>query len=126
MFSEWLRPERNCLVVAKKIKPYPIDSNLENNGLKKPVDIIFVNPQGCIVILKKEMVFVGEYYQLVFELPVLREFVNTQVRVLKTYDRSIDATGKKVERLAELHFQTLSQEHKARIVSFAAAIGQVK
>jgi hypothetical protein len=113
-------------VVKKKIRPYPIEANLEMNALKKPVEVILINPKGCIVRLKSQMVTVGEYYQLIFELPVLKEFINTQVRVLKTYDKSIDPKEKKVERLSELHFQALSSEHKARIVAFMSAIGQEK
>lgn len=111
-------------VVKKKVAPYPIEANLEAEGVKKPVDVIYVAPKGCIVRLKGPMVFVGEYYQVAFELPVLKEFINTQVRVLKTYDKAIDPKEKKVDRIAELHFQGLSDEHRKRILSFNTAIGQ--
>lgn len=113
-------------VVKKKVRPYPIEAVLDMNGQKKPVEVIYVTAMGCIVRLKAQMVTVGEYYQVVFELPVLKEFINTQVRVLKTYDKAIDPKEKKVERLSELHFQALSKEHKSRIVAFIQAIGQDK
>ncbi len=113
-------------VVKKKVRPYPIEANLDANGLKKPVEVIYVTAMGCIVRLKAQMVFVGEYYQITFELPVLKEFINTQVRVLKTYDKALDPKQKIVERVAELHFQALSNDHKSRIVAFITAIGQDK
>ena len=118
--------DSSAKVVKKKVPPYPIEAILELNGLKKPVEIIYLSPMGCIVRLKNQMVSVGEYYQIFFEFPVSKEFLNTQVRVLKTYDKAIDPKEKKVERLSELHFQALSNQHKSRIVAFMTAIGQDK
>lgn len=118
--------ESSAKVVKKKVRPYPFEANLEMDGQKKPVEVVYVSSLGCIVRLKTQMVTVGQYYQIVFELPVLKEFINTQVRVLKTYDKAIDPKEKKVERLSELHFQALSPEHKARIANFMASIGQDK
>lgn len=115
--------EQAAKIIKKKVKPYPIPANLDANGVKKPVEIMMLNEIGAIVRVDQQMLFVGEYYQVIFEIPVQHEFVNTQVRVLKTYDRLID---KKIERLAELRFQSLTNEHKSRIVAFMAAIGQVK
>jgi hypothetical protein len=111
-------------IVKKKVKPYPFDATLEVNAQKMSVEVIFVNDKGVIVRLKNQIVHVGTYYQIAFEIPVSREFVNTQVRVLKTYDKTLDIKEKTVERLAELHFQELTKEHRARIRAFTAAIGQ--
>lgn len=116
----------NQSVVRKKIKPYPISATIEVNAVKSPVEVILVNLTGAIVRLGSQMVSVGEYFNLAFELPVYHHLVVAQVRVLKTYDRTLDPKIKTVERLAELHFQNLTNEHRSRINAFIAAIGQVK
>lgn len=69
--------ESSAKVVKKKVRPYPFEANLEMDGQKKPVEVVYVSSLGCIVRLKTQMVTVGQYYQIVFELPVLKEFINT-------------------------------------------------
>ncbi len=113
-------------VVKKKIKPYPFEGTLEINGQKTPIDVIFINRKGMIIRLKKQILHVGAFYQVAFEIPVSHEFINVRVRVLKTYDMTIDIKEKCVDRLAELHFQQLTKEYLARINAFTAAIGQDK
>lgn len=113
-------------VIKKKVRPYPIEATLDPSGQKRQVEIIHLNTLGVIVRLKASMLFVGEYYQMYFEIPVTRESINVQTRVLKTYDKSVDPKAGLVERLAELHFQGLTSEHKSRIVAFMASIGQDK
>jgi hypothetical protein len=111
-------------VIKVKVKPYPFAATLEKEGAKLQVSVVYVSPKGILAVMGPQFVHVGDYHQIIFELPVLGEFINTQVRVLKTYDRSLD--GHKVERMAEFHFQKLSDEHKNRIVQFMAAIKQTK
>ena len=110
--------------VITKVKAYPMPATLDLNGVKKPAEVLYLTTLGAMVRLPHQMVFVGEYYQLYFELPVVNEDVNTQVRIIKTYDRSVNPKEALVERVAELHFQNLSQEHRARIASFTSAIRQ--
>ncbi len=116
--------DQQVKIVKKKVRPYPIAGTLEKETVKSEVEIIFVNVQGAIVRLKNQILHVGMYYQIVFEIPVTHEFVNTQVRVLKTYDKTLDIKSKSVERMAELHFQDLTKEHRTRIFAFTNAIGQ--
>lgn len=112
-------------VVVKKVKAYPIEAALDLNGVKRPIDVVYLSPSGFLARLKTPaMVTVGEYYHTVFELPVAHTYVNAQVRVIKTYDRSTDLKTRTVERMAELHFETLSEDHKKNILSFLSAIGQ--
>lgn len=111
-------------VVKKKIKPYPFDGTLEINGQMTPVEVIFISQKGMIVRLKNQILHVGAYYQAAFEIPVSHEFINVRVRVLKTYAMTVDIKEKAVDRLAELHFQQLTKEHRSRINAFTAAIGQ--
>ena len=118
-------PKAKAVVVKKKVRPYPFEAALEANTIKKPVDVIFLDPKGLILSLRAgHFVSVGEYYTVIFELPVMKQFVNTQVRVFKTYDKAVDLKKHGVERLAELHFEKLTDEHRIRIASFIRAIGQ--
>lgn len=113
-------------IVKRKVKAYPFPAILDQNGVKKPVEIIYVGQAGVIASLNVQFVNVGEYYQVSFELPTLGHVITAPVRVLKTYDRALDTADKKVERLAEFHFQKLTKEDKGRITSFMTAIGQKK
>ncbi|MGE0526167.1 MAG: hypothetical protein AB7G93_17710 [Bdellovibrionales bacterium] len=116
--------EQPVKIVKKKIKPYPIEAVLEANALKKTVEIMYLTAQGAVVRLGTQMVFVGEYYQTQFQIPVMRESIRSQCRIIRTFDRAVDPKNGVVERLAEFHFQNLTPEHKERIVSFTKAIGQ--
>ena len=111
-------------IVKKKVRPYPISGELEANGVKIPVELIHLTEIGALVRPFAKMVFVGSFHQLIFNEPITRETIITPVRVLKTYDKPVDLTAKKIERVAELHFQNLTSAHKSRIVAFLAAIGQ--
>lgn len=111
---------------VKKVRPYPFPATIELGTVKKNVDIVFVGQTGFIATLGSQFVNVGDHFQVVFELPVLKQFVNTPVRCLKTYDKTVDIKAHKVERMAEFHFLKLIDEHRARIVKFMSAIGQTK
>lgn len=111
-------------VRKKRVQPYPFPGELETNGVKKQVHVAHVTPLGFLARLGPGvMVFVGEYYHVVMELPN-HTYVNTEARVVKTYDRSLDPRAIKVERMAEFHFETLSEDHRKNILSFMAVIGQ--
>jgi DNA-binding cell septation regulator SpoVG len=112
-------------VVVKKVKPYPIAAEVTIGAQKKPTEIIYLGTAGVIIKVNTMIMHVGEFYQISFNLPVSNEhFEALQVRVLKTYDKSIDPKKLKVERLAEFHFQSLTKEQRKSIVAFIAAIGQ--
>lgn len=115
-------------VRIKKVAPYPFQGELTVAAQKKPVEVILVTLQGFIVRLHNQIVHVGEYYQVNFELPGKHGFLNAvQVRALKTYDKPIESAKKLiVERIAEFHFQTLTKEQRDSITAFLAAIGQKK
>jgi hypothetical protein len=118
--------DASAKVPAKRIKPYPFEGLLEHNGAKLPVAVLHVATEGVIVKLSTQFVKVGEHCQLVFELPVLQKFVNSAVRVLKTYDKAVNLKEHHVERLAEFHFEKLSEEYQGYIQSFLRAITQKK
>lgn len=116
--------EPKVKIVKKKVRPYPIEATLEQNAIKKTVEVVHLAPTGLIASLHKQMVHVGDHHVITFELPVLKQFIHTPVRVLKTYDKAVNPKEHLVERMAEFHFEKLTDEHKAHIVSFLTAIGQ--
>jgi hypothetical protein len=117
--------DRRQTAAKVKIKAYPFAAGLDQNGVKKNVEILYLTQVGFLARLPAAtMVSVGEYYQAGFEIPAGAGFVNTQVRVIKTYDRSIDPKQHVIERVAELRFERLTDAHKKAILAFVAAIGQ--
>jgi hypothetical protein len=112
--------------VIKKVKPYPFKAALDLNGVKRNVDVVYLGQTGFIANLGAQFVNVGEHYQAAFELPVLKEFVSTPVRVLKTYDKALEPTSRQVQRVAEFHFEKLSEDHRACVTKFMVTIGQAK
>jgi hypothetical protein len=109
----------------RSIRPYPIPSQLESGGVKVPVEIVRLNLLGAIIKLHEKIVHVGEHYNLEFQLPVLHaQVVVAATRVLKTYDKALNPKEHKVERMAELHFQKLTEEQREHILTFIRTIGQ--
>src|ERR1700712_86769 len=96
MYSPSLNWERNLSGTAstppvkKKIRPYPFEGTIELNTVKRQLEVIYITPAGFIAKLKNCIISVGEHYQAVMELPVSHNFVNSPVRVIKTYDRAVD------------------------------------
>ncbi len=110
-------------VVRKKlVKAYPFAATLDQAGVKKPIEVIYVSELGVIANVRNLILRVGSFYMLQFELPVLGHFVLTEGRVLKTYDKAHDGKGHAVDRLAEFHFTKLTEEHRERIKLFVKAI----
>jgi hypothetical protein len=113
-------------VVIKKVRPYPFPGELMLGAQKSRVDVVYIGQIGLIAKLSNQILHVGGYHQIVFDLPVSREHLDIKVRVLKTYDKSTDPKQVTVERMAEFHFQGLTQEQQKSIVAFLTAIGQAK
>lgn len=72
--------------------------------------------------VEAKILVVGNIHQAIFDLPVSHDLIDNPVRVIKTYDRSLDGT---VQRLAEVHFESLSEAKKKHIYSFLRAIRQI-
>ena len=112
------------LLKIKKVQPYPFKAQLEHGGIKTFVDVLFVDKRGFIARLATLIAHVGSFYKVEFELPALKRFVVGDVRVLKTYDKSLNGKEFSVERVAEFHFTNIHADHKANIDTFVKAIGQ--
>jgi hypothetical protein len=110
----------------KPARAYPFDGLLEIAGAKKPITVLFVNKDGLIARLDSMFVHVGEHYKIQFELPITERTVFTEVRVMKTYDRALDAKVSKVERMAEFRFEKLIDDHRSYLSTFMTTIGQNK
>jgi hypothetical protein len=87
------------------------------------MDVVRLTSTGFIAHLKTVFVQVGEHHQVHLDLPT-GDGVTTMVRVLKTYDRSVDPKSHKIERMAEFHFENLTDYHKGVISAFLTAVGQ--
>lgn len=109
-------------VIIQKIKPYPIETSLEQEGKKFSGNILKLTLKGFIMDMKSSFVKVGQEYLVVFEIPVLREFIRGKCKVIKTYDHSTEGVG--AQRMAEMHFLALDDEYRERIKKFLSAIGQ--
>jgi hypothetical protein len=109
-------------VIKKKIKPYPISVQLTGTSGVLKGKIIKLVPKGFIVNLEGSFVHVHETYKVAFEIPLARHDINSDVIVIKTYDRSTPEHD--IERLAEVHFTHLSDADRKNIQSFLRAINQ--
>ena len=113
-------------VQKRKVKAYPFTGTalVGTTPTPLPIEVVYLSQQGLIARVKNQILQVGAYCQVQFELPVHNESVLAQVRVLKTYDRALDGKGHLVQRMVEFHFINLSEEHRNRVVGFVTAIGQ--
>ena len=114
--------------VIKKVSPYPFSAQLEVEAKKLNLQVRKITLQGFIANLPpKGFVKVGEVYKTTMELPVLSNWVNAKVKVMKTYDQFKDEQNptSRVDRFAEFHFIEISDDHKVNINSFITAIRQV-
>ena len=109
-------------VIVQKVKPYPFEASLEQEGKKISGDILKLTLKGFIMDMKRSLVMVGQEYLVVFEVPVLREYIRCKCKVIKTYDQSMEGVG--TQRRSEMHFLGLDEEYQGRIKKFLSAIGQ--
>lgn len=118
--------KKQAPVVIKKVKPYPFPGQLMMGPQKSAIEVVYIGQIGLIAKLSNQILHVGAYHEIAFDLPVSHEHFELKVRVLKTYDKSTDPKQVKVERMAEFHFQGLTQEQQKSIVAFITTIGQAK
>ncbi len=115
---------------VRKIQPYPFAAEIEVEAKKIPLQVLKLTMSGLLANLGKAIVHVGFEYKVVFELPVSEKWVTAQAKVMKTYDglKPLDDKTSKVmtvERMVELRFLNLTEEHRNSIHSFLKAIKQV-
>lgn len=110
-------------VKIKKVKPYPILVQMIGKTGTLAGQIIKLVMQGFIVDMQGKVLKVGDLYQVTFELPVLKEQIQQNAKVIKTYDRpNIQTHG--IDRLAEIRFTAISDAQQTSILKFLQAIRQ--
>lgn len=116
---------RSASAVVKKVQPYPISALLEIGPAKSGVEIIYLTDQACLArLVNKEILNVGAYHKIAFAIPVMGHTIEVNTRVVRTFDKAIDAKSVKVERMVELRFEALGKEQQKYVLSFLSAIGQ--
>lgn len=107
-------------------KVFPLEGTVEINGAQKPMQIMMLNQRGLVAKVNQTVLFVGEHYQIQFQLPISRFPVISKVRVMKTYDKAVDPKVKAIDRMAEFHFEDIAKEYMNRITAFLTEFGQEK
>lgn len=134
--------------VVKKVTPYPIQATFEIEGNKVQGRIKKLVEHGFLIEIDDNIILLNKKGQIVFEIPVMGVFVNTPVKVIKTYDRfdgigkmdnageavvakdgpvanpDAKTDGKKIYRIVEMHFLLLPEDKKEAITRFLKKIKQ--
>jgi len=114
---------------VKKVAPYPFKIEVLASETASPIvaNMMKITDQGFLMRLMDAHHFVvGQMHQVRFALPVDCGFVNTPVRVVKTYDAVQPLSAKEFAKIftIEMHFTALSKENRDQILKFIRAIGQ--
>ncbi|MBC86538.1 MAG: hypothetical protein CL677_05100 [Bdellovibrionaceae bacterium] len=128
----------NSDVVVKKVQPYPILVNFDDEkGQVFAGNIVKLTTHGFLVELNETVVRIQQRFICRFEFPVMGKAVQANAHVVKTYDQFRDpsqppvnpdgspATGSVAVRLAELHFIRPDSALRELIKKFLVAIGQL-
>jgi hypothetical protein len=114
--------------VIKKISPYPIPVNITmDNHPVFAANIVRLEPIGFIMRFEAPHFFkVGEFGDVIFNLPVVQRGVTSRARVIKTYDgMEIMVAGKLTKTYTvEIHFVDLGRDERTIINKFLEKIGQ--
>jgi hypothetical protein len=114
---------------VNRVAPYPFKIEVLASETALPIvaNIMKITDQGFLMRLTAPHHFiVGQAHLVRFSLPVDRGFVNTSVRVVKTYDSVQAINAKEFAKVftIEMHFTALSKENREQILKFIKAIGQ--
>ncbi|RME15712.1 MAG: hypothetical protein D6797_06040 [Bdellovibrio sp.] len=113
--------------MIKKVPAYPIEGVFTGEGLGGPLvgQIIKLTQRGLFANFSSLSVKSGKEYTVSFSLPVLKYSFNEKVKVMKVYDRfEVLPQGRKVIRLAEMHFISMTPEGRKKIREFILQIRQ--
>jgi hypothetical protein len=114
--------------VVKKISPYPIPVNITmDNHPIFAANIVRLETIGFIMRFESPHFFkVGEFGDVIFNLPVVQRGVTSRARIIKTYDgMEIMVAGKLTKTYTvEVHFVDLGKDERIIINKFLERIGQ--
>lgn len=114
--------------IIKKVKAYPIESDLFKEGVAAPrrANIVKLTTFGFLIKIEGSVGLfkVNENYSVSFSLPVSNYAIKSTVKVVKTYDAVDNPLTKSKIYTVELHFINLESEGRAQIKDFLKKIGQ--
>lgn len=110
--------------VVKKVKAYPIPGQFLRDNVVLPIRVVKLTAMGLMCDMGGHIVRVGSRGSVSFELPVLHLPVEAHVVIVKTWDQfAVElGMGNSSLKLAEMHFQGMSPEHRDHVVKFLKAI----
>ena len=108
-------------IIRKKVSPYPLEVLLTIDGKPLRGSILKLTTRGFFVDLHGQMLKINTQTAVSFQIPVLKIDVQANAKLIKFLDR---VKAQAPERLAEMHFLGLSEEHKKNIARFCVAIRQ--
>jgi hypothetical protein len=109
---------------VKKVRPYPFEGLLTADAKAYPIQVVKLTTTGLMCDLGGGFVKVGSRCQISFNLPVLNATVQAHVVVVRTWDQFAlnMGVGNSSHKVAELHFQGMSPEHREHVVNWLRAI----
>lgn len=112
-------------VIKKKIKPYPFECVLTGKTQPTKAQIVKLTDIGFLATVGRDFFKAHDVLQVDFLLPVSKDAVCTQAKVVATYDKYKNADGTN-SRLVEMHFTHLPEDQSKSIYKFLVAIRQIK
>src|SRR4051812_32249543 len=110
-----------------KVRPYPIEAVITGRAAPFSCKILKVTLRGALVDPGGMQLQVTEKLRLAFEIPHFKDKIESDVVVVKFYDKfSGDLDNKKIQRWDELHFDKISPASRIRIERFLKAIRQTE
>ena len=112
-------------IIKKKVKPYPIECVLTGKAQPIKANIVKLSERGFLVNVGREFFRTLEVLTVDFLLPVSKDAISSEVKVVKTYDQYKEPNGAS-SRLIEMHFTHLPDTQSKSIYNFLVAIRQIK
>ena len=109
---------------VKKVKAYPFDAVITQESRAMPVRIVKLTTVGLMCDMAGHLISVCSKCNISFQIPVLKLPVQASLVVVRTWDQfAVNmGTGNASHKLAELHFQGISADHRENIVEFLRSI----
>lgn len=112
-------------IIKKKVKPYPIDCVITGKAQPLKAQIVKLSERGFMATVGREIFHTLEVYNVDFLLPVSKDPVSSEVKVITIYDNYKLPNGES-SRLVEMHFTHLPDTQSKSIYNFLVAIRQIK
>lgn len=130
MAAPKMKPAQSVEVNVKHVAPYPIAIRITKAEGQPPVAgaIVKMTEVGFLMKVDGSQLYkVGEVLHLYFELPAIHAPIQTDGKVIKTYD-GYETTGRNQVKICtiEVHFKSLSDSQRANVENYLVQSGQKK